>query len=63
MLCESAGLLNVSAPVIHEAVKARYLADEAHLLAIHRELVEFFTVASEETVPDGRRCAELPFQV
>ncbi len=63
MLCESAGLLNISSHVMLVAVRQRYLADEATTLAIHKELIEFFSHASAETVADARRCAELPFQM
>ena len=62
MLCESAGLLNVSVRVIREAVTARYFPDPASACAVHQQLVSFFTSATPETVSEvRRRGGELPY--
>lgn len=63
MLCESAGLLNISSHVMHAAVKQRYFTDDASTKAIHGDLLNFFTSVSPESVSETRRCTELPFQM
>lgn len=63
MLCQCGGLLSITSNVLLVAVTNRYLPDEAKVLAIHKEMYEFFLHASAETVPDARRYLELPFQL
>ena len=63
MLCQCGGLLSIASNVVLVAVTNRYLPDEAKVLAIHKEMYDFFLHASAETVPDARRYLELPFQL
>ena len=66
LLCESVGLLIISGRVMRQAVRKRYFLDEAYVVAIHRELINFFRTLSSSTMSDSVRircCTELPFHM
>ncbi|KOO28055.1 tetratricopeptide repeat domain containing protein [Chrysochromulina tobinii] len=66
LLCESVGLLIISGRVMRQAVRKRYFLDEAYVVAIHRELIDFFRTLSSSTMSDSIRircCTELPFHM
>lgn len=66
LLCESVGLLIISGRVMRQAVRKRYFLDEAYVVAIHRELIDFFRTLSSSTMSDSVRircCTELPFHM